>query len=94
MFYFVRLVQQILFVLAENSHMAHLTAGTRLSLSIQVQAGAGFRQQILPAIDIVADQVLHHRISHTIDRPERQAADRADKLLELAGGAGVHGPVA
>jgi len=43
---------------------------------------------------LVAQQVLHHCIGMTIDRAERQAADGTHELLELAGDAGIDGPVA
>src|SRR3954466_2301639 len=74
--------------------MAHLAAGARLRLAVEVQAGARFSQQSRPAFDIVADQVLHHRIGCALDRAQRQAADGADELFELAAGAGINRPVA
>src|SRR6185437_11468158 len=43
---------------------------------------------------LVADQVDHARRSEDIDRPQWQAADRSDELLELAGGASIDRPMA
>src|SRR5207253_6659239 len=74
--------------------MAHLAAGARVVLAVDVDMGAGFRDELGPAIDRVADQVFHGRGSAgQIRRTGWKIADGADVLLELRGDRALDGPV-
>ncbi len=78
--------------------MAHLPSGPGLGFAVQVQGNAGGCQRRRPfgfaPLPLVAEQVRHGRRAQHRGRPERQAADGADLLLELTGHAGVDGQVA
>ena len=69
--------------------MAHLAAGT----PSPIQDAGGAYPPADPAFDVIPDRFFITSATCPPDRAERQAADRPDKLFELAGGAGVHGPV-
>ena len=52
--------------------MPHLSAGARVALAIDVQVDVRIRREALPAVDLVAEQVLHHRRrSDAFGRAER-----------------------
>ena len=74
--------------------MAHLAAGARLALAVEMQLSAGLGENLAPGQNLVADQILHHRPRVMLDRSQRQAADGAHELLELAGDTGIDRPVA
>ena len=75
--------------------MAHFAAGPCLGLAIVVRDQAGRGEDFGPQRQFVrADQVLHHRVRVPHRLIQRQASDRADMQFELAGRAGVDGPVA
>src|SRR5260221_1358390 len=74
--------------------MAHLAARTRLGLAVEVQLRRRVADIIAPPVDIAADQVLHHRFGMVLGRAERQPADGAHQLFELAGVTGIDRPVA
>src|SRR4051794_34452288 len=64
----------------EPGHVAHLAAGTRAVLAVEVYGGIGHAQPPGVVIDLVADQVDHFDPAVT-DRPaERPAGHRADVL--------------
>src|SRR4051794_17785085 len=68
----------------DPSHMAHLAAGAGSALAVDVDVEAGVRDQLGPAVDVVADEIVHHRAApDEIGRSGRKVADRADVLLEL-----------
>src|SRR5260221_222491 len=73
--------------------MPHLTARFRCGFAIEMQFGAGLVQDLAPQIDFIADEILHLSIGVTLRRAQRQAADRANELLELASDTGIHGPM-
>src|SRR6185295_5951860 len=63
--------------------MAHLAARPRRALAVEVNRGAGHRQPLLVAQDIVADQVGHGDLAVTNRLAERPAGNRPYVLLEL-----------
>ena len=63
--------------------MAHLAAGPRRALAVEMHGGAGNRQPLLVAEDVVADQVGHGHLAMADRLAERPAGDGADVLLEL-----------
>lgn len=65
--------------------MPHFAPGAGFCLAIKVEAGLRLAQGIRPLIDIIADQVGHHRIGVACRIAERQAAHGTDELFELAG---------
>ena len=77
----------------QEGDVTHLAAGPRRRLAVEVQPRRRVGEIAQPVVGFVADQVLHARGHQHVDRPQRQAADRAHELLELAGGAGVDRPV-
>ena len=62
-----------------------LRPGLDLFLAVDVQLGVGVVEHGAPSLDIAAEQVGHHRVRMVLGRTERQTADRAHELLELAG---------
>ncbi len=75
--------------------MAHLAAGAGFALAVEVEVGAGLGDQLGPALDVVADEIVHRRAAaDEVGRAGRQAADRADVLLELRGDRALDRPVA
>ena len=54
--------------------MAHLAAGLYLVLAVEMQFGEGIGERLAPLLDVIAEQVLHHRIGMMLDRAERQPA--------------------
>ena len=42
-------------------HVAHLAAGARFALAVEVEVRAGLGDQLGPALDLVADQIVHRR---------------------------------
>ena len=73
--------------------MTHLATLTRLMFFVEMQAHSGHsKRQIEPGISFepdIAEQVGDRGGLHDADVAERQIADRADCLLELAGDAGA-----
>lgn len=57
----------------KRGHMAHLAAGSRFRLSIEVNQRVAPLQPVRKIKDIVADQVLHHAVGVAISVAERQA---------------------
>src|SRR5262249_58579641 len=82
----------------ERRQVAHLPAQPGCGLTVQVELdvrkGEGRRPVRLAAFPDVAEQVRHRRRLQQLGRPERQTADRAQLLLELARAAGGGGEVA
>src|SRR6185436_5885411 len=78
----------------EPVHMAHLAAGARLALAVEVEACSRFGGEAGPGVNVSADKIGHHDISVACGRTEGPAGDGADVVLELRDGAGVFGPVA
>ena len=74
--------------------MAHLAAGARFRLAVEVKHQVRLGEQRRRAKHVVADQVFHHAVGMAVGVAERQAGDRADMLLELRDGAGGLRPVA
>src|SRR4030095_11198785 len=78
--------------------MAHLPARPRLRLSIEMQLdvreSAGRRPVRFALCPQGSEKIRHPRWSEQLGRPEREAADRAHLLLELAGDGGVERQVA
>ena len=79
---------------AQFGVVAHLAAGPRLGLAVEMQLHAGIGEQVAPGRRYRRRQVLHYRVGMAFGGAKGQAADRADELLELAGDAGIDGPVA
>ena len=73
--------------------MAHLAAGPRLGLAVEVDGSAGLGGKLAPFLDVGADQIGHHRIAVAGGLAERPAANRPDMVLELAREAGVERPM-
>ena len=66
--------------------MAHLPAGPRLALAIEMKMNARLADQPRPVLDFVADQIVHGcRSRGHGGRPQRQTANGPDMLLELRG---------
>src|SRR5689334_13267081 len=74
-------------------YMAHLAAGSRFRLAVEMQVSPGLGQDPLPCVHIVADEVLHFHAAETGSRSQRPAADRPDMLLELGRCGPAEGPV-
>ena len=74
--------------------MTHLAAGARLTLPVEMQLRLGIGEDLAPTQHLIAQKIRHHRIGMMFDGPQRQSADRAHELLELAGDAGIDGPMA
>ena len=71
-------------------HMAHLAARAGLGLAVEVQLGAGIAEE--RRASALTSSPIRFFITASPKRsgePERQAADGADVLLELAGDAGI-----
>ena len=67
--------------------VAHLAARPRRVLAVEMQMGV-VGEDRRPAMDRIADQIAHlDALGGEIGRAQRQAADRADMVLELAGDA-------
>ena len=65
--------------------MPHLATGTDVLLAIKVQVRARFGEQFGPGQCFLSDQILHlDCIAGQRDRAERQAANGADMVFELA----------
>src|SRR5262249_29387184 len=78
---------------AQPCDVPHLPPGPDLGLAVDVQLGAGLGHDLAPVAHLVADQVLHHRVGVPLGGAQGEAAHRAHELLELAGAAGIDGPV-
>ena len=78
---------------AEPGDVAHLAALSRLRLAVEMEVRGRVGDQRRPVLDIGADQVLHGGVGAPCRGAERQAADGADVLRELAGGAALDGPM-
>src|SRR5712671_6086779 len=63
-------------------HMPHLAARPRRALAVKVDGGAWFRQPVLVAQDVVADQVGHGDRAMADGFTQRPSGDGADVLLE------------
>ncbi|SBV97941.1 hypothetical protein KL86APRO_10949 [uncultured Alphaproteobacteria bacterium] len=74
--------------------MSHLAPVPRFELAVEVQLRLRVREDLVPAVDAVAEEVLHLGVAVTFGGAEAQIADRAHELLELVGDAGVHRPMA
>src|SRR3954471_9146318 len=75
--------------------MAHLAAGAGFAFAVEMEVDATFGDEFGPALDVAADEVLHHRVAAgEAGDARRQAADGADVLLELRGDRALDGPVA
>src|SRR5581483_10453578 len=73
--------------------MAHLAAGPRRSLAVDVNGCAGNRQPFGIARNLVPDQVGHGDLAMPDRLAERPAGNRADVLLELRDRGAVQRPV-
>src|SRR5215831_19412770 len=74
--------------------MAHLPAGPRLSLAVDVNGGARNGQPLRVGVDFVSDQIGHGDLAMTNRLSERPAGDGTDMLLELRDRGAVKRPVA
>src|SRR3954468_5845906 len=75
--------------------MAHLAAGAGFAFAVEMEVDATFGDEFGPALDVAADEVLHHRVAAgEAGDARRQAANGADVLLELRGDRALDGPVA
>src|SRR5436305_14650929 len=62
----------------------HLASGPRFALAVDVNVGAALAEQLVPALDIGADEVVHDgAATHQAGQARRKIADGADVLLEL-----------
>src|SRR5882672_8611818 len=68
--------------------MAHLAAGLDLGFAVQMELYQRVVERLAPLLDVIAEEVLHHRVGVMLDRAERQTAHRPHELLELARNAG------
>src|SRR6185312_8652274 len=75
-------------------HVAHLAAGPRLALAIEVDGGAGQGGELAPFLDIRSNQIGHYRIAMARSLAKRPAANGPDVILELADGTGIERPMA
>src|SRR4051794_30625295 len=74
--------------------MAHLAARAGLVLPIEMHMRATFGDELAPAVDLAADEVLHACAAAREARDSwRKIADRADMLLELGGDRAFDRPV-
>src|SRR5690349_16388053 len=74
--------------------MAHLAAGPRLALAVDVDVGTALRDQLAPAFDLAANEIFHDGVTAgEAGDSGRQSADRADMLLELRGDRALDGPM-
>src|SRR3546814_8895318 len=70
----------------QTGDVAHLAAGARLALAVKVEMGGRVGEDVAPARHILSDQILHRDFGdNQIGGAERQAADRANVILELGG---------
>ena len=75
--------------------MAHLAPGARGGLAVEVQVVGRIGQHGGPVLGRVADHVAHfHPVRGEARIAQRQAADRADVVFELAGDRALDRPVA
>src|SRR4051812_47623140 len=74
--------------------MSHFPARPYLRFPVMMQRQPRLGRPLTPAFDLVADQILHHRIAVARWRGERPAGNRPYMLLELRDGAGIDGPMA
>src|SRR5690242_4194357 len=61
----------------EARDVAHLAARARRALVVEMELGHGLAQRVAPLRDLVAEQILHHRVGMALGRAQRQAADGA-----------------
>jgi len=73
--------------------VAHLAAGARRALAVQMHRGTGDGEPLLVVQDVVADQVGHGDVAMAHRFAERPTGDRADVLLELRDRSAVERPV-
>jgi hypothetical protein len=72
-----------------------LRPGRSFALAVKVEVGGAIAQDFAPLRAVVAEQVAHLDVRRGEGRgPERQAADRADVVLELGGERALDRPVA
>src|SRR5688572_1047543 len=75
--------------IGERGEVTHLPSRLGVALAVEVEPDARPRQRLRPTrlavLPEIAEQVGHGRRPQQIGRAERQAADRAELLLELAG---------
>ena len=78
--------------------MAHLAAGTREALAVEVEVGVGVGgEEGERVVGLVPNEIGHHHLVHARHHArlrQRQPADGAHQLLELARGAALDRPVA
>ena len=75
--------------------MAHLAAGASFALAVDVDVHIGLGDEIGPAVDVVADEVVHDRAAtNELGRAGRKVADGADMLFELRGDRALDRPMA
>src|SRR5260370_26956421 len=73
--------------------VAHLAARLDLGFAVQMELYQRVVERLAPFLDIIAEEVLHHRVGVMLDRAEWQTAHRPYELLELARNAGVDRPM-
>src|SRR4051812_13760174 len=76
-------------------HMPHLATRAGFALAVDVDVGALFGDQLGPAVEVAADEIVHRRAAaDEVGRAGRKVADGADVLLELRGDSALDRPVA
>ena len=63
--------------------MPHLSPSSGFLLSIKVQLGHWIRRKLLPTVDVVPQEIAHHRIAIALGGTKRQTGNGPNELLKL-----------